>query len=65
MLREIEYEKDLPVKVQVLQIQQCPWHIHDDIQIIYVLEGEVELKLTYALTCTDSVRSQTTILSLF
>ena len=43
MLREIEYEKDLPVKVQVLQIQQCPWHIHDDIQIIYVLEGEVEL----------------------
>lgn len=48
MLREIEYEKDLPVKVQVLQIQQCPWHIHDDIQIIYVLEGEVELKLTYA-----------------
>lgn len=48
MLQEIQYEDDLPVKVQVLQIQQYPWHVHNDIQIVYVLEGEVELKMTYA-----------------
>lgn len=48
MLQEIHYEDDLPVKVQVLEIEQIPWHIHNDIQIVYVLEGEIELKLTYA-----------------
>ncbi len=48
MLREIEYEQGLPVKVQVVRIEDCPWHIHDDIQIIYVIEGEIELKLIYA-----------------
>ena len=48
MLQEIRYDDDLPVKVQVLKIKQIPWHTHNDIQIVYVLEGEVELKLTYA-----------------
>ena len=48
MLQEIRYDDDLPVKVQVLKMKQIPWHTHNDIQIVYVLEGEVELKLTYA-----------------
>lgn len=48
MLEKIQYEDDLPVKVQVLRIEQYPWHTHKDIQLIYVIEGEVELKLIYA-----------------
>ena len=48
MFQEINYEDELPVKVQVLEIEQIPWHTHNDIQIVYVLEGEIELKLTYA-----------------
>lgn len=47
MLKEIQYEDDLPIKVQVLQIKKYPWHVHKDIQIVYVIEGEIELKMTY------------------
>ena len=48
MLKEIIYDDGLPVKVSVCRIDRIPWHTHNDIQIVYVLEGEVELKLTYA-----------------
>lgn len=48
MLEAIQYEDGLPVKVQVLRIDQYPWHTHKDIQLIYVIEGEVELKMIYA-----------------
>ncbi len=48
MQKEIHYEDGLPVKVQVMNIHNYPWHIHKDIQVIYVLDGEVELKMTYA-----------------
>ena len=47
MLEKIQYNEGLPLKVQVLEIQQYPWHMHEDIQIIYVMEGEIELKMTY------------------
>lgn len=47
MLDLIQYEEDLPVQVQLLNVQQYPWHTHKDIQIVYVIEGEVELKMTY------------------
>ncbi|MCQ4636605.1 helix-turn-helix domain-containing protein [Anaerovorax odorimutans] len=47
MLEKIQYDDGLPVKVQVLKIREYPWHMHNDIQIIYVLEGEIDLKMTY------------------
>ncbi|MCQ4637594.1 AraC family transcriptional regulator [Anaerovorax odorimutans] len=47
MLEKITYEDNLPVKVQILELGSYPWHFHSDIQICYVLSGEVELKLTY------------------
>lgn len=47
MLKKIQYEDGLPIKVQVLKIQEYPWHMHNDIQVIYVLEGEIDLKMTY------------------
>lgn len=47
MLEKIPYDGDIPVKVQIFQLGHYPWHFHSDIQICYVLSGEVELKLTY------------------
>lgn len=47
MIEKIDYLDGLPVKVQLLNIQYYPWHAHHDIQIIYILEGELKLKLTY------------------
>jgi AraC-like DNA-binding protein len=43
----IVYEPNIPVKIQLLRIDQYPIHRHDDIQLIYVIEGELELKLSY------------------
>lgn len=47
MLEKIVYDNGIPVKVQIFELGSYPWHFHFDIQICYVLSGEVELKLTY------------------
>lgn len=53
MLNEkIIFEEQLPVKLQVLNIKEWNTHYHDDIEVVYVLKGEIELKnvhYTYAL----------------
>ena len=41
---KIDYEDGLPVKLEVCTIGQYPWHTHNDIQMVYVLEGEIEIK---------------------
>lgn len=48
MLKQIIYEEHLHVKIEVLSIKEYPLHVHEDIQIICVLEGEIDLKLTFA-----------------
>ncbi len=48
MLKKIDYEDGLPVKLEVCSLGQYPWHTHNDIQIVYVLEGEIEIKIAYA-----------------
>ncbi|MEG0391562.1 MAG: helix-turn-helix domain-containing protein, partial [Anaerovoracaceae bacterium] len=48
MLEPIIYKENLFVQGQLLEIKQYPLHYHKDIQLIYVLEGEIELKLAYA-----------------
>lgn len=47
MIEKIDYPDGMPVKIQLLNIKEYPWHAHNDIQIVYVLKGELELKLTY------------------
>lgn len=47
MLELIDYPDGLPVKVQLSRIYKYPIHNHKDIQILYVLEGELDLKLAY------------------
>ncbi len=47
MLELIDYPDGLPVKVELSRIYKYPIHNHKDIQILYVLEGELDLKLAY------------------
>lgn len=53
MLNEkIIFTEHLPVQVQVLNIKEWNTHYHDDIEIVYVLEGGIKLKnvhYTYTL----------------
>lgn len=57
MLNEkIFYEDQLPVKLKVVNIKNWNAHYHDDIEIVYVLNGEINLKnvhYTYTLKSGD------------
>lgn len=43
----ISYDEDLPIKISVNHIIEHPLHWHDAIEIIYVLEGSVNLSISY------------------
>lgn len=48
MLKEKNYYKEgLPVNVVTANIDEYPIHFHDDIEVVYVLEGTVGLKNGY------------------
>lgn len=48
MLKEKNtYKEDLPVNVIVAHIEEYPIHFHDDMEVVYVLEGTVGLKNGY------------------
>ena len=47
ILKPIEYSHELPVKAQLIEIDKYPIHNHSDLQIMYILEGELDLKLTF------------------
>ncbi|MEG2199496.1 MAG: AraC family transcriptional regulator, partial [Anaerovorax sp.] len=49
MLETIIYEENLHVKVEILSIKDYPLHIHEDIQILCVLEGEIDLQLCFGI----------------
>lgn len=48
MVEVLQYDENLSVKVQLLNIYSYPIHSHRDFQILYVLEGELSLRLFYA-----------------
>lgn len=47
MLKHIAYQNDLPIHAELMSISYYPMHMHQDIQIIYVLNGSVDLKLSF------------------
>jgi len=48
MLKEKNiYKEELPVNVIVAHIDEYPIHFHDDLEVVYVLEGSVGLKNGY------------------
>lgn len=48
MLKEKSvYKEDLPVSVTVASIKSYPIHFHDDIEVLFVLDGAIRLKNGY------------------
>ncbi len=48
MLKEkILYSEGLPVKIYVTAIEEYPIHFHDELEVIYVLDGTVKVKDGY------------------
>ena len=48
MLKEKNiYKDELPVNVVVANIEEYPIHFHDDMEVVYVLEGSVVLRNGY------------------
>ena len=48
MLKEhIEFSKGLHIKTFIQSIDEYPIHMHDIIELIYVIEGEIELKVSF------------------
>lgn len=41
----IEFTDDLPVKAYILSVESCPYHWHDALEIIMVLEGRATVSL--------------------
>lgn len=47
LLERITYADDFPINIQIAQLTEDPLHYHLDIEIIYVLRGEILLKNGY------------------
>lgn len=48
MLKEkTNFEERLPVKINVVHIEEYPIHFHDDIELVFILDGSVILKNGY------------------
>ena len=43
-LEKAKYEKDLPINIEICSMESYPPHYHQDIEIIYVLEGELQFR---------------------
>lgn len=45
MLKEkVFFDYQNPVKMTVMEIEEYPIHFHDEIEVVYVIEGEINLK---------------------
>ena len=47
LLEKTSYPNDFPLQIHVMQVKDYPLHYHQDIELIYVLEGEVSLRSGY------------------
>ncbi|MCR5182641.1 MAG: AraC family transcriptional regulator [Clostridia bacterium] len=52
LLEKSSYSNDFPLQIRVMQVKDYPLHYHQDIELVYVLEGEVLLRSGY---CTYSL----------
>ena len=42
--QKLLYEKDFPIQISLMTIQEYPLHFHRDLEILYVLRGTIQLK---------------------
>lgn len=44
LFEKTTYEDDFPIHIRIVRITNYPFHYHQDHELVYVLQGEVELK---------------------
>lgn len=47
LLERIYYPNDYPIRISIASLVEDPLHYHTDIEFVYVLKGEIELKNGY------------------
>ena len=48
MLKEnIQYKENLPINCEIMNLKDYPIHFHNDMEVVYVLQGRVKLKNGY------------------
>ena len=47
LLERLYYPNDYPIRISVASLVEDPLHYHTDIEFVYVLKGEIELKNGY------------------
>lgn len=56
LLERLYYPNDYPIRIHIASLAEDPLHYHPDIELVYVLKGEIELKngyYTYRLRAGD------------
>ena len=46
--QKLLYEKDFPIQISLMTIQEYPLHFHRDLEILYVLRGTIQLRVNGA-----------------
>ena len=54
LLERIFYADDFPIRIAVSHLVEDPIHYHPDIEFVYVLQGEIDLKSGY---CTYHLKA--------
>ena len=44
LAEKIAYTNDFPINIKIVNITEYPLHFHQDVELVYVLKGELELK---------------------
>ena len=44
LFEKTAYENDFPINLRIMKVKEYPIHYHQDIEFIYVLKGEIQLK---------------------
>lgn len=47
LIEKVKYDSGLHSRILLTSIENYPIHIHEDIQLIYVVKGEIELRVSY------------------
>ena len=47
LFEKTNYADDFPLSIQIIQVDDVPFHYHQDVELVYVLKGEIRLKNGY------------------
>ena len=44
LAEKIAYTNDFPINIKIANITEYPLHFHQDVELVYVLKGEIQLQ---------------------